>query len=124
MGMFWWWPFGKVPEIEASDLDRLRRGASSPPQLIDVRGVDEWRSGHVDGAIHVPLTQLGARMAGLRLDPTRPIVAMCRSGGRSRIAVRVLVRHGYADACQLRGGMRAWQRAGLPVARPRQGGGN
>ena len=88
---------------------RDAQGWNPATQLIDVRSGDEWRAGHVAGALNVPVTQLGARIAALRLDGTRPIVAMCRSGGRSKVAVRLLQRHGFGNACELQGGMRAWQ---------------
>ncbi len=115
MGMFWWLPFGKVPGISPQQLDEMRRAEAQTAQLIDVRSGDEWRAGHIDGALNVPVTQLGSRIAALRLDGTRPIVAMCRSGGRSKVAVRLLQRHGFGNACELQGGMRAWKRAGLPL---------
>jgi rhodanese-related sulfurtransferase len=75
----------------------------------------EWRSGHIAGAIHVPITQFGSRIASLQLDRTRPIIAICRSAHRSIPAVRMLRRHGFKNACQLQGGMLAWWHAGLPV---------
>ncbi len=115
MGMFWWLPFGKVPAVSPQQLETMRRDASQAAQLIDVRSGDEWRAGHIAGALNVPVTQLGARIAALRLDGTRPIVAMCRSGGRSKVAVRLLQRRGFRDVFELQGGMRAWQKAGLPV---------
>jgi rhodanese-related sulfurtransferase len=115
--MFWWLPFGKVPAVSAQQLDTMLKDGTRAAQLIDVRSADEWRAGHIAGALTVPVTQLGARIAGLHLDRTRPIVAMCRSGGRSKVAVRLLQRHCYGNACELQGGMRAWQRAGLPVER-------
>ena len=115
MGMFWWLPFGKVPAVSAQQLDTMRKDGSQAAQLIDVRSGDEWRAGHIAGALNVPVTQLSSRIAALRLDGTRPIVAICRSGGRSKVAVRLLRRHGFESACELQGGMRAWQQAGLPV---------
>ena len=115
MGMFWWLPFGKVPAVSPPQLEAMRKDATQAAQLIDVRSGDEWRAGHIAGALNVPVTQLGSRIAALRLDGTRPIVAMCRSGGRSKVAVRLLQRHGFGSACELQGGMRAWQRAGLPL---------
>jgi len=113
--MFWWLPFGKVPAVSPLQFAAMRKDAAQPAQLIDVRSGNEWRAGHIAGALNVPVTQLGSRIAGLRLDGTRPIVAMCRSGGRSKVAVRLLQRHGFGNVCELRGGMRAWQQAGLPV---------
>lgn len=115
MGFFWWLPFGKVPEISAEKLDMMRKDDSSRPQIIDVRTSSEWRSGHIAGAINVPLTDLGSRITSLQLDTTRPIVAICRTAHRSIPAVRLLQRHGFRNACQLQGGMLAWRQAELPV---------
>ncbi|MGB2815766.1 MAG: rhodanese-like domain-containing protein [Burkholderiaceae bacterium] len=116
MGLFWWLPFGSVPEVSADELvAMIRKEGSAKPQLLDVRGAGEWGTGHVRGAISAPVTKLGARIDALGLDRTRPIVAMCRTGGRSKVAVRLLQRHGFEGASELRGGMQAWQRAGLPV---------
>ena len=115
MGLFWWLPFGKVPEISATKLDTMRKDGAVRPQIIDVRTSAEWRSGHIAGAIHVPITEFGSRIDSLQLDRTRPIVAICRSAHRSIPAVRLLQRHGFRNACQLQGGMLAWRQAELPV---------
>ena len=80
--------------------------------LLDVREDDEWAAGHIDGAQHIPLGQLGDRLAEL---PTgRAVVAVCRSGSRSAAAVRGLRQLGYT-AENLDGGVTAWSRAGLPL---------
>ncbi|HZP94804.1 MAG TPA: rhodanese-like domain-containing protein [Candidatus Limnocylindria bacterium] len=80
--------------------------------LLDVREDDEWQAGHIDGAQHIPLGQLGDRLAEL---PTgRSVVAVCRSGSRSAAAVRGLRQLGYT-AENLDGGVTAWSRAGLPL---------
>jgi AhpD family alkylhydroperoxidase len=115
MELFWWWPYGEVPEISARQVEALRKDASKPPQLIDVRTGTEWRAGHIAGAMHVPITELHARLPGLQLDGERPIIAICRAAHRSPPAVRLLRRYGFDHACQLQGGMLAWQQSGLPV---------
>jgi rhodanese-related sulfurtransferase len=80
--------------------------------LLDVREDDEWRAGHIEGAQHIPLGQLGDRLA--ELPAGRSIVAVCRSGSRSAAAVRGLKQLGYS-AENLDGGVTAWSRAGLPL---------
>ncbi len=80
--------------------------------LLDVRQDDEWAAGHIEGAQHIPLPQLAARLG--ELPKERTIVAVCRSGGRSEAAVRGLRRLGY-EAENLEGGVNAWDRAKLPL---------
>ena len=88
--------------------DRVASGAL----LLDVREPDEWAAGHAPGAKHLPLGELGARVEELPKD--RPIVAVCRVGGRSGKATEALVNAGY-DVVNLAGGMQAWDAAGQPV---------
>lgn len=111
--LFWWLPFGGVPEIDAQELERRFRDRRVP-QLIDVRTPGEWRESHIAGAVNAPITELKSLLASLSLDRNRPVVAICRSAHRSIPAVRLLRAEGF-DACQLRQGMQAWWRAGLPV---------
>ena len=73
--------------------------------LLDVREDDEWRAGHVDGARHVPLMELQARVG--ELPQGAPITVVCRVGGRSAQATAWLVQQGY-DAVNLDGGLVAW----------------
>jgi len=80
--------------------------------ILDVREDDEWQAGHIDGAQHIPLGQLGERLG--ELPSGGRIVAVCRSGGRSGTAVRGLAKLGY-DAENLDGGVTAWARDGLAL---------
>lgn len=80
--------------------------------LLDVREDDEWQAGHIEGAQHIPLGQLGDRVGELPTGAS--IVAVCRSGSRSAAAVRGLRQLGYT-AENLDGGVTAWARAGLPL---------
>ena len=104
----------------------LRRAPSIAPQqaaerlaagelvLVDVRESAELRAGRVHGAINIPLRELTTRVG--ELDGKRPIAFLCRSGARSSSAARVAAKAGF-DAVNVRGGMNAWARAGLPVTR-------
>lgn len=96
-----------VREITASELADLL-DSEHPPFLLDVREPWEWAVGSLvdEGARLVPLGELGERMGEVPAD--RPVVAYCRSGQRSRTAVRRLAAAGRADVRSLRGGIRAW----------------
>jgi rhodanese-related sulfurtransferase len=113
-GLFWWVPFGKVPELPPAALHTALVSAE-PPLLLDVRTKSEWQHERIEGAVNVPVTELKGRLPTLEFGRERPVVAICRSAHRSIGAVRLLELHGFTAARQLQGGMLAWQQAGLPV---------
>jgi rhodanese-related sulfurtransferase len=80
-------------------------------QLVDVREHAELAEASVPGATHIPLGQLAARLDEL---DSRPVAFVCRSGSRSALATRAAARAGL-DATNVRGGLIAWARAGLPL---------
>lgn len=83
--------------------------------FIDCREQNEFRTGHVPGALHVPRGWLEFRIADLVPEKEAVIVVYCRTGDRSSLAVQSLQRMGYANAVNLKGGWRAWDEAGYPV---------
>jgi len=78
-------------------------------QILDVREPDEFIGplGHIAGAILIPLGELAGRVGELRND--RPIVAVCRAGGRSAQAISILAQNGFPGAVNLAGGMLRWR---------------
>lgn len=79
--------------------------------VLDVREDEEWRQGHIEGAVHVPLMQLPGRLDEV---PDGRLLVVCKVGGRSMRAVDYLVRLGH-DAVNLDGGMIEWVAAGRPM---------
>lgn len=114
-----WLPFGRVPEVAPEEL-AARLDRPDAPVVIDVRTAAEVARGTVPGARHVPVQELAARLDALGLAEGCEVVAVCESAHRSIPAVRLLRERGFR-AAQLAGGMSAWRRAGLPVARPEDG---
>lgn len=84
--------------------------------VVDVREAAEFEGplGHVPGAELVPLATVGA--AAVAWPKDRPLLVVCRSGGRSARAAAVLGQAGFSHLYNLSGGMLAWNDAGLPVA--------
>ena len=95
-------------------LERLRCGTAT---VLDVRPEDEFRQGHLPGALNIPLSQLERRLAELPVD--REVVAYCRGPWcvLSFEAVAVLRQRGY-QVRRLEDGFPEWKVAGLPVAHP------
>lgn len=108
--------FGEPAPSVSADETKLQLDAKKGPFLLDVRQDFEFRDAHIKGSTLIPLSQLSARMSELPKD--RPIICVCRSGGRSGRAARDLVQAGY-EAVNMRGGIGAWQRAGYPLKKGR-----
>lgn len=81
--------------------------------LLDVREPAEFSEGHMPGSTLVPLGQLAYKLADLPRD--RSIVAVCRSGNRSSVAVSMLQKAGFTTVHNLQGGIIAWARSGGPM---------
>jgi rhodanese-related sulfurtransferase len=82
-------------------------------EVVDVREPYEREAGHLPGSRHVPLAELTAAAPSLPAD--KPIVFVCRVGGRSGMAAFAFARAGF-DAHNLTGGLIAWAEGGLPLA--------
>lgn len=85
--------------------------------VLDVREPDEFKSGRLLNAKHIPLGKLRDRIGELERYRDTPMVVVCRSGNRSATACALLSREGFTQVYNLAGGMMAWQKAGLPVER-------
>jgi len=81
-------------------------------QYVDVRSASEFASGHVPGAVNIPMEQIDSRIDDLA--PDLPIVLICQGGARARM-VAELLRPCGKDLTVLQGGMTAWIKAGQPV---------
>ena len=94
------------PQIQVSDLP-------DDAAILDIREQDEWDRGHAPGAVHIPMSELPARVDELApfLDRDEPLVVTCRSGGRVTRVLPWLEQQGY-EVANLDGGMRAWHFAG------------
>ena len=103
----------KVAQISVQEAFDLLKTAN-PPLLVDVRQPVETQIEQIADAVLIPLTEFGKRYQELPRD--RQILTICRSSHRSPIAARRLVKAGYT-VFDIRGGLSAWQGAGLPVAR-------
>ena len=80
--------------------------------FLDVRERYEWDAGHIEDAVHIPITQVPARISEIPSD--RTVVCVCQIGQRSELVARFLTEHGY-EAHNLEGGMSVWQSLGLPA---------
>lgn len=80
-----------------------------PHVLVDVRTPQEFASGHIAGAVNIPLQELPRQLDSLPKD--QPVVLYCRSGARSSTAAQMLARAGFTEIYDL-GGIISWQAQG------------
>jgi len=105
-------PLARRPQIAVDELF-ARRLEIPDLQVIDVRRPGEYASGHVPGALSLPLDHLETGLG--RLDSGRPTAVICAGGYRSSAATSLLERQGFADLVNVLGGTSAWVAAGYPV---------
>ncbi|MEM8606640.1 MAG: rhodanese-like domain-containing protein [Myxococcota bacterium] len=92
-----------APRISGEEAQRkVREGAV----LVDVRSNEEYDGGHLDGALNIPIRELGDRMTEVG-GTDREVVVYCASGTRSAIAKQMLESEGYEHVHDL-GGMNRW----------------
>ncbi len=101
-----------IVEVTVDDLDRA---LSAGARLVDVRETPEYNSGHVAGAVLVPLSELPGRIAEVRtIAGDADLYLICKVGGRSLRAAEILAADGIA-AVNVAGGTLAWLSSGRPV---------
>jgi rhodanese-related sulfurtransferase len=83
--------------------------------FLDVREPDEFKTGHIPGAVNIPRGLLESRIEDQVSDKNSTIVVYCRSGVRSALASATLVKMGYKGVLNMDGGWKAWQEAGYPA---------
>lgn len=95
--------------IELTPTEFRRRwpeGNSAAVVLLDVRDLQELALAKVQQATHIPMREVPQRLH--ELDPAKPLVVMCHSGGRSRRVAEFLSTRGFEEIYNLAGGIDAW----------------
>jgi rhodanese-related sulfurtransferase len=80
---------GLTPKVNYKDL--VARGA----QIIDVRTPGEFKSGHIRGALNIPLQTISSQMGRIKKD--KPVITCCASGMRSASAKSILKSNGFEE---------------------------
>lgn len=108
-----------IPELTIDEVkERLERGEACA--VLDVREREEYREGHIAGAIPLPRGFLEMRVEETLPDKTQPVIAYCAGGVRSLIAARTMKELGYENVSSMAGGYTAWKNAGYKWVADRQ----
>jgi rhodanese-related sulfurtransferase len=85
--------------------------------VIDVRNQNEFKAGHIAGAVHVPLTDIKQSNDKLNKYEGKPMLFYCKSSVEAGEACKILSKQGKKDIYCLRGGVQSWQDAGMPLVK-------
>ena len=99
-------------------IEELKIALITGAQVIDVRETDEYVSGHVSGATHIPLGTVPNNMEPFRSDDD--IYVICQAGGRSMRACEFLHDQGITNVVNIIGGTAGWIALGNPVTTGQQ----
>jgi molybdopterin/thiamine biosynthesis adenylyltransferase/rhodanese-related sulfurtransferase len=107
-------------EIEEVDPSEVAELIDEGVTVVDVRETDEFTSGHIPGAKHVPRSYLETRIEGVVPDRSTPVILYCASGNRSAYGARTLQEDmGYANVRSMTGGITLWKDRGYELQVPR-----
>lgn len=95
-----------IPSVTIEECKKLR--LTGDVRIVDVREKDEWDTGHIEGAMHMPLTTFADDFAQMLPNKEEHLLIYCHSGGRSSTATELLREHGYTNAFNVEGGYEAY----------------
>ena len=92
-----------IKQVTARELEQMK-GMT----VLDTRTDKEYKQGHIPGAIHIELSEVGNKAKKLRKD--KDLVVYCQNGNRSIWAIKRLMGMGFTSLHNLKGGYSAWKR--------------
>jgi molybdopterin/thiamine biosynthesis adenylyltransferase/rhodanese-related sulfurtransferase len=102
-----------VPEVTPQQVNDLLINNGKSHVLLDVRESDEWRQGHLEGALPLPRGFLEIKVETAIPDKKAPIIAYCAGGVRSLLAAKAMKEMGYQNVSSMSGGYTAWKNGGF-----------
>lgn len=105
-------PLSSLDEIAVQDLPRVTAGST----IVDVREPVEWTTGHVPGALLIPLGELRGSLPSIPRH--RPVVTICEAGVRSCTAASLLASAGFTEVAHVPAGSSGYRASRLPLAFP------
>lgn len=111
------WPMlgGRGSGLTAPEATQLinRRNAV----VVDLRQTADYAAGHLPSARHLEFAELQAKIGQIAKNKANPVLLVCQTGQHSSKALRIVQAAGYSEVHVLRGGLNAWQQAGMPVVK-------
>lgn len=97
--------------VDTDEAQAMLKGQNA--YLLDVRGRTEYAESRIPGAHNIPMGYVPNHLPELPRDV--PLIVQCGSGIRSQVVASLLEKHGFTNVVNLKGGIDAWKKSGLPV---------
>ncbi len=113
LGSVFLFPFCR--NAQRVNVETFEKGLTGDVQLVDVRTEEEFREGHLEGALlmNIQGAYFQDEMAVLQKD--KPVYIYCRSGKRSHKACEIFRKKGFKQVVELGGGIVAWEESGKEI---------
>jgi rhodanese-related sulfurtransferase len=102
---------------ELSVADAMKLLKNENPILLDVRTIGEYKQGHIDSALLIPVQELQFRLKEIESHKNDPLLIYCRSGNRSTVASKMLIENSFNKVYNLRYGIKDWIKQGGKVVK-------
>jgi len=90
--------------------------------VLDLRAKELYDAGHIGDARNVPAADLAAQAESLKKWRDKNVITYCDSGASGAAGARALMKLGFSKVFNLQGGLNAWMKDNLPLAKTSQGG--
>ena len=117
-GVMLFWPEIQrlaIGGVQLGTLDVTRLMNQGGTLVLDIREAEDFATGHLPRARHIPMSQLSSRVEEIGKYKDKTVIVTCRTGARAGAASRLLKQAGFKNVFELRGGLNAWEQASLPV---------
>lgn len=104
------------PSIEASPY-LIERVKSNDWMLIDVRPIEDFKQGHIPGAVNMPYENIDEYLSALDEHKNKPIIIYCQSGRKAKLTIKMLQALDFPDVMHLEGDMLGWNASHMPIER-------
>jgi len=102
---------GAFENIDAKKYEKKLSEDRQNGVFIDVREVEEFKSGHIPGTQNIPLSEIGLNISNI--PKTKTVYLSCLGGVRSSMAAKTFSYLGYPNVVNISGGFKGWLASGL-----------